>query len=365
MKEFLIGQGIPFGEAERAAYAYYNEPEPPYAEGWPSPPTGLDLMPQITNHVPDTGSPPYFQPNTLGPTEPFPTFPTPDPLGAVTYNPPYDPNGSNLGHTFQLDIPPYQGDQTNWAATANNLESQPPTLGMVPWNTQQMIQPWRYPIEQSQMNPNTPQIAIYPSGQFNETRKFQEAIAQVRHEFGWLSEDYLTRSKAMAQESGGMIYLIRASQETITDHRAEGEPYRRLLSGKELFAMARTAVGHGMDMNHNPDWRTNALVLDSEYDDVTRSIQMLILETDPEVNQLIANGQITAVSINGGSPRHETIEQCNTDGELCVVPKGVILGEIDDIALTWVVSDPRGVMWRGQHIPFAEPGVKTTIIQPI
>jgi len=43
----------------------------------------------------------------------------------------------------------------------------------------------------------------------------------------------------------------------------------------------------------------------------------------------------------------------------------VILGEIDDIALTWVVSDPRGVMWRGQHIPFAEPGVKTTIIQPI
>jgi hypothetical protein len=164
--------------------------------------------------------------------------------------------------------------------------------------------------------------------------------------------------------------LIRASQEAITDHRAEGEPYRRLLSGPELKSMSRTAIGHGMDINHDPNFRTEASIIDSEYDEATKSIQMLIIESDPEINEAIRSGQIDAVSINGGSPRAETIEpcehNCNTGScELCVVPRGVILGEQDDIALTWVVSDPRGLQWRGQTIPHAQPGVKTTIIQRV
>lgn len=131
--------------------------------------------------------------------------------------------------------------------------------------------------------------------------------------------------------------------------------------------MARTAIGHAMDVNHNPAWRTQSLVLDSEYDPITRSIQMIILERDPEIIQAIDRGQIQAVSINGGAPRSETIEPCNgVDGELCNVPRGVVLGELDGIALTWVVTDPRGLP-HSQYglLPFAEPGVKSTIIQPI
>ena len=372
MKEYLIGRGVPYVEAERAAQAYYDEVEPPIAIPWPGPVTGLDLMPQINPlQVPDTGSPPYFQPNTLGPTEPYQTNPTPDPLGSVkTNDPKYDPSGSNIGHTYNMINPPYPGDNTNWVAMGNVPESQPPTLGADPWNLQLEIPPWEYPIEDSQMVPDLPPIAIYPSGQFNETKKIQEAIAQVRHEFTWLSEEYLQKAKGLAEGSGGKLYLIRASQEAITDHRSEGEPFRRLLAGSELLPMARTAIGHGMDINHNPDWRTGAIILDSEYDPNTRSIQMLIMETDQEVNQLITNGQIDSVSINGGSPRTESIESCDvncTDGscEKCVVPRGVILGELDGIGLTWVVSDPRGIMWQGQHIAKAEPGVKTTIIQPV
>lgn len=485
MKEFLLGQGIPHMEAERAAIAYYSEAEPPFANPWPPRGMGLDLMPQINPlQVPDTGSPPYFQPNTEGTTEPYPTFPTPDPLGAVKTNEPiYDPSGSNIGHTYQIANHKAQGDDTNWLGLQTHIPAQPPTIGVVPWNTQQMIEPWSYNIEDPGINPDIPNIAIYPSGQFNETepdlqeyiyqnhdnsdicnsfagkvfdmnerghrpvppseglgytnthpncicywkpsgeiepskvnkvpvlhlqtihrkigakshegtlhkvkkdgelsqrtghrnyyrkplKMIQEAIAQVRQEFGWLGDDYLMRAKAMAEEAGGKLYLVRASQETITDHRAEGEPYRRLLGGAELRGMARTAITHGMDINHNPMWRTQAIVLDSEYDEITKSIQMIILETDPEVNQFIANQQITAVSINGGSPREELVEPCIngcTDDtcELCVVPRGVVLGEQDDIALTWVVTDPRGIFWKGQRIPFAEPGVKSTIIQPI
>jgi hypothetical protein len=371
MKEFLIGQGIPYGEAERAALAYYNEIEPPVAAPWPSPVTGLDLMPQITDQVFDSGAPPYFQPNTFGTTQPYPTNPTPDPLGAVkTNNPRYDESGSNIGHTYQLQNPPYQGDDANWLGLASDLGSEPPTIGMVPWNVQQDVQPWKYPIEDSQMVPDLPPIAIYPSGQFNETRKIREAIAQVRHEFSWLSEEYLMKAKGLAEGSGGKLYLVRASQEAITDHRAEGEPFRRLLAGSELLAMSRTAIGHGMDINHNPEWRTGATILDSEFDPNTKSIQMLIMEIDPEINQLISNGQIDSVSINGGSPRTEAVEPCNAgctheSCEKCVVPRGVILGELDGIGLTWVVSDPRGISWRGNMIPKAEPGVKTTIIQPV
>jgi hypothetical protein len=174
----------------------------------------------------------------------------------------------------------------------------------------------------------------------------------------------------MSQAAGGKLYLIRATQSTITDHRPEGEPYRRLLAGDELLGMARTAIGHTMDINHNPEWKTQAVILDSEYDPATQSIQMLILERDPEINQMIKAQQITAVSINGGSPRNETVEPCDhgcRDGscELCVVPRGVVLGEQDDIALTWVVTAPQGVFYKGQAIPKAEPGVKSTIIQSV
>ena len=88
---------------------------------------------------------------------------------------------------------------------------------------------------------------------------------------------------------------------------------------------------------------------------------MLVLERDPEVIQAIRDGVISAVSINGGSPRSEHIE-CGED-ECFVVPTGVVLGELDNVALTWVVTDPRGFFYHGTNIPAAMPGVKNTIIE--
>ena len=495
MKEWLIGRGIPFEEATRAALAYYNEVEPPEAKPWPPDITGLDLAgAQPTYLVPDTGSPPVFIPNAENDgisTEFIPsvgnygyrTQPTPDPIGAVKTNEPkYEPTGSNIAHTYNLTNYPIESSDV-WLGLSTSVPAQPPTIGVVPWNVQQTVPPWRYDIEQSQMVPDLPNIAIYPSGMLNETepelmeyiyqnhdnsdvcnqfggkvfdmkdrshrpvppseglgytnthpncicywkptgnveadkinsaglldiqsihrkigqkarndnlhkvkkdgdlsqrtgarnyyrkplKMIREAIAEVRHEFGWLTDDYLNKSKAMAESQGGALYLIRASQEAVTDHRAEGEPYRRLLAGEELRSMSRTAIGKSMDINHDPNNATEATILDSEYDPMTKSIQMLILEMDPEVNAAIQQGVIEAVSINGGAPRGETIEPCIHDCttgqcELCVVPRGVILGENDGIALTWVVSAPNGMMFRGNAIPHAQPGVRTTIIQRV
>lgn len=496
MKEWLIGRGYPIEEAERAALAYYSESEPPYAKPWPPDITGVDLAGNQPRYlVPDTGMPPIFIPNaendginvdfipSVG-NNGYLTDPTPDPLGAVKTNEPkYYPTGSNIAHTYNITNFPIQSS-SNWLGLASDPNSEPPTLGVVPWNTQQEIPPWKYPIEDSQSVPlDLPPIAIYPSGQFNETdpdlqeyvyqnhdsddvcnqfggktfdmndrshrpvppseglgytnthpncicywkpsgkaeaqkinpgglidiqkihrkigakshagtlhkvkkdgdlsqrtghrnyyrkplKEIQEMLSEVRHEFGWLSDDYLHKAKKTAQEMGGELYLIRASQESITDHRAEGEPYRRLLAGDELNAMSRTAIGHGMDVNHNPEFRTEATVWDSDYDQKTKSIQMLIVELDPEINAAVANGTIGAVSINGGQPRHTTVEPCEHNCmtgacEQCVVPRGVILGENDGIALTWVVSAPNGMMWRGNAIPHAQPGVKSTKIQRV
>lgn len=203
-------------------------------------------------------------------------------------------------------------------------------------------------------------------------REIREAVMEIRHEFEWLTDDYLTKVKQI--NAPGRMYLIRASGEAITDHRGEGEPYRRWLSPDELHAMARTAITKKMDINHksapenNYSFNTKSQVLDSEFSKARNEIQMLINEQDPEIINAIDNQVITAVSINGGSPRTEAVvcPDCPTNNCECfLVPEGVVLGEQDDIALTWVVTDPRGMMWRGMWIPPAVPGVKTTAIQPI
>ena len=203
-------------------------------------------------------------------------------------------------------------------------------------------------------------------------REIREAILEIRHEFEWMTDEYLGKIKQI--NAPGRMYLIRASGEAITDHRGEGEPYRRWLSPDELHAMARTAITKKMDINHksapenNYLFNTKSQVLDSEFSKARNEIQMLINEQDPEIINAIDNQVITAVSINGGSPRTEAVvcPDCPTNNCECfLVPEGVVLGETDDIALTWVVTDPRGMMWRGMWIPPAIPGVKTTAIQPI
>ncbi|MCH7590583.1 hypothetical protein IIB34_06065 [PVC group bacterium] len=211
---------------------------------------------------------------------------------------------------------------------------------------------------------------VHADGKLYKTmthKNVREALMEIRDEFSWLQPQYLDKIRSI--NAPGRMYLIRASEEAITDHRSEGEPLRRWLSPDELHAMARTAVKKGMDINHHPEWRTNSEVLDSEYDKMLKQIQMIVYEEDQEINDAIQRGDITAVSINGGSPRNESIQcpacQSSTNCECFIVPEGVILGEADDIALTWVVTNPTGMMWHGQFIPPATPGVKTTAIEPL
>lgn len=215
---------------------------------------------------------------------------------------------------------------------------------------------------------------VKPDGDLSKktrgTNPIKEIIGMVRHEFDWLGEDYLNNAKAFAKSHNAKLYLIRAAAEAVTDHRAEGEKYKRKLIGEELASMARTATGKSMDINHIPEYKTDAIIIDSEYNPRRKEIQMIVMEADPEINRFIKEGKIDAVSINGGSPRVETLEPCNSGCagdtcELCAVPRGVILAEIDGIGMTWAVTANSGIFWRGKHIPGAEPGIKTTVIEPL
>jgi hypothetical protein len=198
----------------------------------------------------------------------------------------------------------------------------------------------------------------------------QEAISNLRSEFDWLTDDYISKAKELAEDAGGQLYLVRAASESVTDHRSEGEPYRRKLSADELNSMTRTMIGKGMDINHQPEFQTEATILDAEFDKKRKEIQTLVIERDSQINDAINEGKITAVSINGGMPRSESIEQCNHDCdgdncELCVVPHGVVLGESDGIGMTWVITDPSGLYWNGHFVSSAEPGIKITKIEAL
>jgi hypothetical protein len=142
--------------------------------------------------------------------------------------------------------------------------------------------------------------------------------------------------------------------------------YRRYLSPRELHATARTAWNKGSDINHyGPAYATGGKVMDAEGILETGQLFMIHYEEDPEIIQAIESGTIGGVSINGDKPRNVIIncDVPSNPGECFAEPTGIILGEKDNIAFAYVVTDPRGMVWRGKLIPQAEPGIKTTEIE--
>ena len=208
-----------------------------------------------------------------------------------------------------------------------------------------------------------------PLPKFKMTKqRIRESFDSLRNQFGWLTDDYIQNAKSLAENADGVLYLIRAAGESITDHRGEGEQYRRKLSADELNSMTRTIIDKAMDINHQPEYATDSIILDADFDKIRKEIQTLVIVTDDTINDAIDDGKISAVSINGGMPRSESVEQCDHnctsgDCELCLVPHGVVLGELDGIGMTFVVTDPRGLYWNGHFISKAEPGIKFTKIE--
>ena len=261
-------------------------------------------------------------------------------------------------------------DDTNYVATGSKINSESSMHGE---HGHQVTNPKVMDYKNENPDPDALLFDLPPIPiRAQESKLIRETIGELSTQFNWMTPDYLQKISDMSKSISGKFILVRASAEAITDHRSEGEPYRRLLKGTELAQLTRTGIGKTTDINHlgkdpspqNPkgiDYRVDSDVLDAEYDPVRKETQMLVHLKDPEIIHYISTGQISTVSINAGMPRHMPTE-CDT-GECFVVPRGLVLGELDGIAFTWVVDDPSGLTWRGHHIPPATPGVKTTKIE--
>ena len=323
-------------------------------ESWPPPITGFEKV---------------------APIIPVPFQSSLDPDGKINIHWSGDNRLSNLsipppfgiqGHPDVSNIEQLPVEKVNWYGLAARTDAEPPMYNYEGWQGYKRIPP-DVPLEDQAQLSKKIQPTIFKDllpkqvgMDMQLPPMFRETIQSLKNEFNWLTPEYIGKLKELAGD--GSWLLIRASSEAITDHRKEGELYPRWLQATELERMTRTAIGHGADINHlGENFRTSAYVTDAEFDENLKQMQLLVFESDPEVLQAIANKTIQAVSINGSPPRIKTIEPC--DVGTCEVPHGVVLGQDDDIAFTYVVTHPAGMQWRGQLLPMAEPGVKNTKIE--
>ena len=185
------------------------------------------------------------------------------------------------------------------------------------------------------------------------------------NEFDWIDDNAIEEMIKYSKNHGkGKFLLVVLSGETITDHRPEGrgEIHRRRWGEQELIQNIRTAKGKMVDINHmfqKKDMQSGG-VYDANWNFKTHRGEAILWETDEEILDAIRNDIIDAVSIHTGLPR--TVKTNCEDGECFIEPQGTILGEQDNIALTYVVTHPDGFRYNGMVIPPFPPGMKFTKI---
>lgn len=202
----------------------------------------------------------------------------------------------------------------------------------------------------------------------------ESIVKQNPNAFPWITEQALQQMYKEGKLNPGKYILLEAATPQITDHRVEGEVMRRIITPDNLKKLTYTAIRKGADINHLYPKRDlhSGVVVDSEWNDQTETSEFLYYETDQEILDGIRNGFIDAVSINGGPARSYKVitnsgdevvnpaVQCSS-GECFRLGEGIILGEKDDIAFTFVVTKP-GWRYNGRMIQPTEPGIKSTSI---
>lgn len=204
--------------------------------------------------------------------------------------------------------------------------------------------------------------------------EWKEALVlESKEDFSWIDEEAINNMLTRSKMGDGKFLLIRAAQPAVTDHRSEGEKYRRWVTEDVLKKLTYTAIGKSRDINHYYPVKdfNGGVVVDAEWNDKTKTAEFVVFETDQEILDAIKKGIITAVSINGSKARKEIIVdgsgkpitneiQCST-GDCFRKGEGIVLGERDNIAFTYVVTQP-GWFYNGMKIIATKPGIKTTKI---
>lgn len=181
-------------------------------------------------------------------------------------------------------------------------------------------------------------------------------------EFNWVTKDTIHEMKKHAKDSNeGRFILAVVSGESFTDHRIEGvEKHRRHWTEDEMKQNIRTGKGKRMDINHLLPKKDpySGGIFDANWNEATKKGEMILFETDNEILNAIRNDIITAVSINTGPPRNIELN-CNS-GECLLEPQGTSLGNDKGVALSYVVTSPKGFNYNGKWLYPLPPGMKFT-----
>jgi hypothetical protein len=185
--------------------------------------------------------------------------------------------------------------------------------------------------------------------------------------FSWYPD--LSKLKHIAKQSGmgGKFLLVEGLHPMITDPFNQGHGPREWTE-EQLKKSAYTAIGKTLNINHeiplNAAYRH--LIVDGEYNEQTRTAEYIVYEEDPEILELIRQGYITAVSMQG-YPRRES-QVCDSCGSIVcacrAVPEGVIFGEGDGAAMAYVVTK-EGARYMGKPVEPERPGDWNTSVQVV
>ena len=201
--------------------------------------------------------------------------------------------------------------------------------------------------------------------QFDCVSGLSESLNIYKHrqpgEFDWINDEAIENMKSFTKENpDGRFILAVVSGESYTDHRIEGEDFRRHWTKNELIQNIRTAKHKLTDINHM--WQKkdpmSGMIYDANWNFTNDRGEMILWESDPDILNAIRNDIITAASINTGKPR-ENEKNCST-GECFTEATGTVLGEDNNVALAYIVTDPQGFKYNGQVIPAMPPGMKFT-----
>jgi hypothetical protein len=170
----------------------------------------------------------------------------------------------------------------------------------------------------------------------------------------------------ISKKTKGKFLLIEGLHPMITDpfNRGHGATEH---TAEQLIKSTYTAIGKKMNINHTIrlDPAYKHIIADGEFNTKTNTAEYIVYEEDPQILDMIKNGYITHVSMEGEGRRAALkCDQCDSPtGCLCrMVPEGVLFGNEFGEAMAYVVTKP-GATYRDMQIEPGPPGDWNTSVK--
>lgn len=118
----------------------------------------------------------------------------------------------------------------------------------------------------------------------------------LQEKLEWLPAGALDRIKTFNKENKaagkpGRLYFVKAITPTTTGND-------RTYTEDELKRFARTLIGKQADIDHH-EHKQDTTVVDAEYNDKTKAVELVVYSADKEINGLYDQGKIHGASIEG------------------------------------------------------------------